>query len=355
MSTSTGGPQNGGADAGQPRSPSPISDGLDARLRRGVVLGDGGYIIELERRGYVQAGPFTPEVVVEHPDALVGLHTEFVRAGSDVLQALTFYADETKLGPRWGTAFVEEVNRSAVRLARQAAGPERLVAGVVTLTSDYQPGDDVSAKRARACFSQQIELQLDAGVVFVVGETFRYLSEARIALEAILAAGATPVVTLNVGPSGSADGASVEECARTLAGEGALVVGSNCNWEPKLSLAVAERMRAAVGPDVHVACQPVAFATPDPAVPFTAVPEFPLALDGLQLSRAAFAGFARRAADAGIGYIGGCCGVGAHHVRAMAEALGRRPPGAEKSPALDDHVLADVRNRAGDRYWEEIG
>jgi betaine-homocysteine S-methyltransferase len=226
---------------------------------------------------------------------------------------------------------------------------------VITLTSEYQPGDDLSARRARDCFAQQIELQQDAGVDFIVGETFRYLSEARIALAAIVAAGVTPVITLNVGPAGSADGTDVEECARTLAGEGAVVVGCNCNWDPKVSLGVAGRMRAAVGTDVHIACQPVGFATPDPAVPFTAMAEFPLALEGLQLSRAALAGFAERAAAAGIGYVGGCCGVNAHHVRAMAEALGRRPPAADKSPALDDHVLADVRDRANARYWEEIG
>jgi betaine-homocysteine S-methyltransferase len=34
--------------------------GILERLREGVVLGDGGYILELERRGYVQAGPYTP-------------------------------------------------------------------------------------------------------------------------------------------------------------------------------------------------------------------------------------------------------------------------------------------------------
>ena len=110
--------------------------------------------------------------------------------------------------------------------------------------------------------------------------------------------------------------------------------------------------RDAVGSEVHIACQPVGFATTDPAVPFTALPEFPLALETLQLSRAALAGFAERAEAAGIRYIGGCCGVNAHHVRAMAEALGRRPPAADKSPALDDHVLAD---RDTDDAGEDAG
>jgi S-methylmethionine-dependent homocysteine/selenocysteine methylase len=60
--------------------------GILERLARDVVLGDDGYILELERRGYVQAGPYTPEVAVEHSEALRQLHAEFLRAGADVLQ-----------------------------------------------------------------------------------------------------------------------------------------------------------------------------------------------------------------------------------------------------------------------------
>ena len=73
-------------------------------MREGVVLGDGGYLIELERRGYVDSGSgrekvgtgrgsgqFTPEVAIENPEALRELHREFLNAGSRVLQALTFF------------------------------------------------------------------------------------------------------------------------------------------------------------------------------------------------------------------------------------------------------------------------
>ena len=67
------------------------------RLAEGPVLGDGGYLLELEKRGYVQAGPFTPEVVIDHPEALAELHREFLRAGAEVLQTMTFYASEDKL------------------------------------------------------------------------------------------------------------------------------------------------------------------------------------------------------------------------------------------------------------------
>src|SRR5213595_631378 len=71
--------------------------GILERLAQGVVLGDGGYLLELEKRGYVQAGPFTPEVVLEHPSAVKELHQEFLDAGAEVLQSLAFYASKEKL------------------------------------------------------------------------------------------------------------------------------------------------------------------------------------------------------------------------------------------------------------------
>ena len=71
--------------------------GILERLADGPVVGDGGYLLELEKRGYVQAGPFTPEVSIVHPEALLQMHREFLYAGADVLQALTFYASEEKL------------------------------------------------------------------------------------------------------------------------------------------------------------------------------------------------------------------------------------------------------------------
>ena len=67
------------------------------RLRAGPVLGAEGYVFELERRGYIKAGPFVPEVVLDYPDAVRELHREFQRAGADVMVALTYYAHREKL------------------------------------------------------------------------------------------------------------------------------------------------------------------------------------------------------------------------------------------------------------------
>src|SRR4029450_10389245 len=74
-----------------------MARGILERLAEGSVLGDGGYLLELEKRGYVQGGPVAPEVVIEHPDALAQRHREFLRAGAEVLQTMTFYASDDKL------------------------------------------------------------------------------------------------------------------------------------------------------------------------------------------------------------------------------------------------------------------
>ena len=320
---------------------SQAGGGLAERLAAGVVLGDGGYLLELEHRGYVQSGPYTPEVVVEHPDAVHQLHQEFARAGAEVLQALTFYADDRGRG--WTDAYMAEVNRQAVALAREVAGPDRLVAGTLTQTVAFEPGSAASARRAADIFAAQLEAQCEAGVDLVIAETFRYLAEARVALAAILAAGVPAVVTLNLGPHGSHDGADPAQCTVALGGEGAVAVGVNCNWDPDVSLRVARAMVAAAPAGVAVACQPVAYRTTDPAVPFVGLPEFPLGLEPLQLGRDHLARFAREAAEAGVGYIGGCCGVGAYHLRAMAEALGRTTEASAKSPDLSRHVIPEIR------------
>ena len=126
--------------------------GILERLADGPVLGDGGYLLELEKRGYVQAGPFTPEVVIEHPDALEQLHREFLRAGVDVLQTMTFYASDDKLATVGLADKVDDINRNAVQIARKvAAEGDALVAGNLCLTWAYDPADPASADHVRRC------------------------------------------------------------------------------------------------------------------------------------------------------------------------------------------------------------
>src|SRR5215208_7665602 len=135
--------------------------GIMERLAERTVLGDGGYLLELEKRGYVQAGPFTPEVVIEHPEALAQLHREFLRAGAEVLQTMTFYASGDKLATVGLQGKVDDINRTAVQVARKvAAEGDALVAGNLSLTWSYEPEDDKSANRVRELFDRQLQDQL---------------------------------------------------------------------------------------------------------------------------------------------------------------------------------------------------
>jgi len=68
---------------------------LEERLKEGVVICGEGYLFELERRGWVSVGAFVPEVVLEAPEAVENLHREFLRAGSDVIEAFTYYGIPT--------------------------------------------------------------------------------------------------------------------------------------------------------------------------------------------------------------------------------------------------------------------
>jgi betaine-homocysteine S-methyltransferase len=296
--------------------------GLLDRLARGPVLGDGGYLLELEKRGYVRAGPFTPEVSVTHPEALAELHREFLRAGAEVLQALTFYASREKLRTVGLADRVDEINRSAVTLAREAANGRALVAGTLSLTWVYDPGDPGSADRVRAMFDRQLEVMVEEGIDFVIGETFSWLGEALIALERAKQTGLPVMITMSFEKEGRAyEGASPADCATRLRDAGADVVGINCLRDPERTLPLAAEMRAAV--DGFVAVQPVAFRTREEQPDFTADPSFPFALDPLQLPRQAMGAFAVKARALGIDYIGSCCGSVAAHVKAMAQALGK--------------------------------
>ena len=266
--------------------------GILGRLSEGVVLGDGGYLLELERRGYVQAGPFVPEVSLTRLEALAELHREFVRAGAEVIQTLTFYASEDKLATVGLEGRVDDMNRAAVR----------------------------------EMFDRQLAVMTEEGVDFIIAETFLWLGEALITAEAIKAAGLPAMVTMTFdNDPNSYEGLSPGECARRLADAGVDIAGVNCLRSPEHTLPIMEEMRAAVPAEVRMAAQPGAYHGHDHQPNFTSQPEFPYELEKLQLPRAAFADFATRARDLGYDYIGSCCGSVASHVKVMAQALGKLP------------------------------
>jgi betaine-homocysteine S-methyltransferase len=303
--------------------------GILERLKEGPVLGDGGYLLELEKRGWVRAGPFTPEVVLTHPAALRELHTEFREAGSEVLQALTFYASRDKLATVGLENQLEDLNRAAVRIACEVAGDRCLVAGNLSLTWMYEPGSASAADCVRKTFDEQLAVQVEEGVDFIIGETFSFLGEALLAVERAKKTGLPTMVTICFeNKDETTDGKSAADAAKALFDAGADIVGMNCLRPPEHILGPMEEMRKAVSG--YLACQPVAYRTPKDKPDFTSLPEFPSALDPLQLTRKEMADYALQARDLGINFIGACCGTVAMHIREMARALGKLPPDSRK-------------------------
>ena len=123
-------------------------------LGRGPVVCAEGYLFECERRGYLQAGAFVPEVVLDHPEIVEGLHREFVHAGSDVVEAFTYYGHREKLRVIGKEDILEPLNRQALAVAgRVARETGTLLAGNLCNTNVYEPG--ASAERAaRSAFEE---------------------------------------------------------------------------------------------------------------------------------------------------------------------------------------------------------
>jgi len=308
----------------------PVKKNILQKLKYEPVLGDGGYLLELEKRGWVRAGPFTPEVALTNPEALRQLHIEFREAGAEVLQALTFYASRDKLATVGLQDRLEDLNRAAVRIAKDVAGDRCLVAGNLSLTWMYEPNSPAAKDKVHATFDEQLAVQTAEGVDFIIGETFSWLGEALIAVECAKKTGLPVMVTICFeNENKTAEGKTAAETAKALVDAGADIVGMNCLRPPEHMLRPLEEMRKAV-PNAYLAAQPVAYHTPADKPDFTSLPQFPFELDPLQLSRKEMAAYAQRARDIGVNYIGACCGAVATHIREMARVLGKLP--AEQRP-----------------------
>src|SRR5436309_3056329 len=161
--------------------------GILDRLQAGVVLGAEGYVFELERRGYIKAGPYVPEVVLDFPDAVRELHREFLRAGADVMVALTYYAHREKLKTVGRENDLEALNRQALRVANEVAREgDAVVAGDICNTWAYDPKNkEASSRVVRAMYEEQLSWAVDEGIDFVIAETNDYLGESLIALQVI--------------------------------------------------------------------------------------------------------------------------------------------------------------------------
>jgi betaine-homocysteine S-methyltransferase len=335
---------------------------LSQMLMNAPVVCAEGYLFECERRGYLQAGAFVPEVVLDHPEIVEGLHREFVHAGSDVVEAFTYYGHRQKLRVIGKEDILEPLNRQALSIAgRVARETGTLLGGNVCNTNVYEPETSV-AREVRAAFDEQVAWAAEAGADMVIAETFSWLGEALLALEAIRAAGLPAVVTFAVHKDGMLrDEISPEDACRRAEQAGATVVGLNCIRGPQTLMPVLERVRRAVS--CEVAALPVPYRTTEAEPTMQALRDpgrngeqaFPTGLDPYTCTRQELAEFAADALAMGVRYLGVCCGAGPHHIRAVAEAVGKVPPASRYSPDMTKHSFLGSAPGIAKTYREYAG
>jgi betaine-homocysteine S-methyltransferase len=321
---------------------------LLARLKAGAVICAEGYVFELERRGYLQAGAFVPEVLFEHPEVVEQLHLDFVHAGSDVTQALTYYVHREKLRVIGREKDLAPMNRAALRIAKGVARKTgTLFAGDLCNTNIYDPSDVRALKEVERIFDEQVGWAVEAGVDYFVAETFGWVGEAELALKAIKRASKVPtVVTFAMHQETILrDGFTPADACRRLEQAGADVVGLNCHRGPATMMPLIRDIRRAV--KCHVAALPVPYRTNTQQPSFMSLTDpccdnrraFPVGLDPFMATRSEIFDFGREAFALDVRYLGVCCGAGPHHIRALAESLGRHPPASRYSVDMSRHAF----------------
>jgi len=328
-----------------------MRENLITRLNKGPVICAEGYLFEMERRGYLSAGPFVPEVVLEHPDALIQLHKEYVRSGSDIVQPFTYYGHREKLRIIGKEDLLEKMQKNALKIAKDVANEFKdlnlMVCGDMANTNVFDPNDKSSFKKCQKMFEEQVGWAKEAGVDFIMAETINWVDEMKIALKAIKDEGLIAVTNYAI-PRGdkTRDGYSAEDACKIMEDLGSDVVGLNCYRGPKMTMKLLKEVRKKVS--CHVAGLPVTYRTTEDEPGFLNITDhgcdcipggnaFPVALENLLCNRFEMAEFAKDCVSKNINFIGTCCGGEAHHVREMAVAVGKKPISMKYMPDMTKH------------------
>lgn len=334
---------------------------LTDRLDAGPVICAEGFLFELERRGYLSAGEFVPEVALEYPDALRALHLDYQRAGSDIVEAFTYNGHREKMRVIGKEDLLEPLNRAALRIAREVADghPGDLMAGNISNSNIWDPDDPQRQREVRDMFSEMVGWAVEGGADLIIGETFYYAGEAMAALEVAKSSGLPVVLTIApMAQNEMTDGVGIVETCQRLEQAGADVVGMNCFRGPRTMLPWLREIRAAVS--CHVAALPIPYRTTDAEPTFfnlgdpgADVPSphgrtFPTALDPLYANRYEVGAFATEAAGLGINYLGVCCGASPMLIRQVAEAVGRTTEASRFSERMQNHFLYGTNERLPD-------
>ncbi|URN93270.1 MAG: bifunctional homocysteine S-methyltransferase/methylenetetrahydrofolate reductase [Candidatus Pristimantibacillus lignocellulolyticus] len=277
-------------------------------LKQRILVGDGAMGTFLYKMGFPIGVPYEQYNVLK-PEVVLSVHQQYVDAGAQVIQTNTYQANSVKFA-RYGIEDqVNEINRAAVQLARQAAGDKAFVVGTVGSIRDGKRGN-VRTLTLTNALHEQIHALLSENVDGLLFETFYDLEEMKLAVRIAREETNVPIICqFAAEDSGrTVDGYTLEEAFAALKQEGADVIGFNCRTGPNGILKLLDSIDNKSDLPYSVYPNAGAASFVDGKYEYTAGPDY-------------FASMATKFADRGAHIIGGCCGTTPNHVKAMADAL----------------------------------
>ncbi|MBO0721714.1 MAG: bifunctional homocysteine S-methyltransferase/methylenetetrahydrofolate reductase [Blastocatellia bacterium] len=258
------------------------------------------------------------ELNLSAPELIGDIHREYIRAGAEIIETNTYGASRLKLAQQGLEQSLFEINFAAAKIARSAAEAAKhdvFVAGAVSpLGVRIEPYGPTSVDEAKTLFKEQAQALLEGGVDCFVLETFHDLAEMHQAIRAIRELCDHVIFAqMTINDNGeTAYGTSPEIFIQRLNGwldkEGSDIIGLNCSVGPQIILDAIEKMRPLT--DRRLAAQPNA--------------GLPRDVHGRQMYLASpeyMAKYAKRLINAGVKFVGGCCGTTADHIKLIADAV----------------------------------
>jgi methionine synthase I (cobalamin-dependent)/5,10-methylenetetrahydrofolate reductase len=285
---------------------------FNERLKDSILIADGAMGSMLHDAVGTQR--CFDEVNSTEPEAVFRVHQAYIEAGAQIIETNTFGANRFKLEPLGLGEEVQRLNSRGVKIAREAresAAREVLIAGSIGPLGIGVQSRHPAPEEILDIFHEQALALEERGVDFYILETFAYIEELLLAIDAIRSFSGLPIVAqLTYAEEGTTYGdVRPADAAVQLKNKNVQVVGANCTLGPQALLPILQELAAV--DDLRVSGMPNAGFPKregDRIVYPKSSPEY-------------FALFAREAAALGVRLLGGCCGTTPAHIRAMAEAV----------------------------------
>jgi methionine synthase I (cobalamin-dependent) len=294
--------------------------GLKERIRKGLFLLDGGMGTQLFARG-IEAGKCNDYLNIESPEIILDVHRAYLRAGSDAILTNTFGANKYVLTRHGLADEVARINTAGAEIARQAAVKDKYVLGDIGPSGEFlEPLGNLNPEDLTDAVCEQAKALLAGGVDGFIIETMTALDEIEVTIEAVkTVCGDLPVFASMAFDRAGVDfrtmmGVDVESAVSKMVSLGVDAVGFNCG-----TATLDEYVELAgkyVSSARTLSQDTLVFAEPNAGKPEL--------VDGkavYMVSAGDFASAAEKIHSAGVTIIGGCCGTGPEHIKAVAKEL----------------------------------